>query len=127
MTHNKKGFFAVGKTPLSNNNYGATLGGPVIRNKTFFFGNFDYTRLRSGVLPGFGNTTPTDAFKAGDFSALLTGNQIGTDALGRPIFGGQICCTTRQVNGVSFAIRIPVTRFLPVIRCAARWRPRSPP
>src|SRR6476659_986447 len=76
---NKKGFFAVGKTPLSNNNYGATLGGPVVipklyngRNKTFFFGNFDYTRLRSGVLPVFGNTTPTDAFKAGDFSALLT-------------------------------------------------------
>ena len=101
-TFNKKGFFAVGKTPLSNNNYGATLGGPVIRNKTFFFGNFDYTRLRSGVLPGFGNTTPTDAFKAGDFGALLTGNQIGTDALGRPIFGGQIFnpATTRQVNGV---------------------------
>ena len=99
---NKKGFFAVGKTPLSNNNYGATLGGPVIRNKTFFFGNFDYTRLRSGVLPGFGNTTPTDAFKAGDFGALLTGTQIGTDALGRPIFGGQIFnpATTRQVNGV---------------------------
>ena len=105
---NKKGFFAVGKTPLSNNNYGATLGGPVDpeavqrRNKTFFFGNFDYTRLRSGVLPGFGNTTPTDAFKAGDFGALLTGNQIGTDALGRPIFGGQIFnpATTRLVNGV---------------------------
>src|SRR4029453_13065660 len=82
---NSKGFFAVGKTPLSNNDYGATLGGPVSipkvyngRNKTFFFGNFDYTRLRSGVLPGFGNTTPTDAFKAGDFSALLGGNQIGT-------------------------------------------------
>ena len=101
-TFNKKGFFAVAKTPLSNNNYGATLGGPVIRNKTFFFGNFDYTRLRSGVLPGFGNTTPTDAFKAGDFGALLTGNQIGTDALGRPIFGGQIFnpATTRMENGV---------------------------
>ena len=73
---NSKGFFAVGKTPLSNNDYGATLGGPVVipklyngHNKTFFFGNFDYTRLRSGVLPGFGNTTPTDAFKAGDFGA----------------------------------------------------------
>ena len=101
-TFNKKGFFAVGKTPLSNNNYGATLGGPVIRNKTFFFGNFDYTRLRSGVLPGFGNTTPTDAFKAGDFGSLLTGNQIGTDALGRPLFGGQIFnpATTRLENGV---------------------------
>ncbi len=106
---NKKGYFAVGKTPLSNNNYGATLGGPVTipklydgRGKTFFFGNFDYTRVRSGVLPGFGNTTPTDAFKAGDFGALLTSNQIGTDALGRPIMGGQIFnpATTRLVNGV---------------------------
>jgi hypothetical protein len=106
---NAKGFFAVGKTPLSNNDYGATLGGPVVipklydgHNKTFFFGNFDYTRLRSGVLPGFGNTTPTDDFKAGNFGALLTGNQIGTDALGRPIFAGQIFnpATTRLVNGV---------------------------
>ena len=72
------------------------------RNKTFFFVNYDYTRLRSGVLPGFGNTTPIDAFKNGDFSALLTNNQIATDALGRPIFAGQIFnpATTRLVNGI---------------------------
>src|SRR5690349_19179278 len=104
---NAKGFFAVGKTPLQNDNPGFTLGGPVViphlydgRNKTFFFTNIDYTRLRSGVLPGFGNTTPTDAFKAGDFSALLTTTQIGVDALGRPIFGGQIFnpSSTRLVN-----------------------------
>jgi len=109
---NTNGFFAkkagIGKTPLSNNNYGATLGGPVQlpgydgHNKTFFFVNYDYTRLRSGVLPGFGNTTPTDAFKNGDFGALLTNNQIGVDALGRPIFAGQIFnpATTRLVNGI---------------------------
>jgi hypothetical protein len=102
------------KTPIDNDSFGFTLGGPVVlgkmyngRNKTFFFTNFDWTRLRSGVLPGFGNTTPIDAFKAGDFSALLTGNQIGTDALGRPIFAGQIFnpATTRLVNGV--AVRDP--------------------
>jgi len=105
---NAKGFFAVGKTPLSNNNYGFTMGGPLVipkvydgHNKTFFFANVDYTRLRSGVLPGFGNTTPTDAFKTGDFSALL-GSQIGVDVLGRPILSGQIFnpATTRTVNGV---------------------------
>ena len=109
---NANGFFAkksgIGKSPLSNNNFGATVGGPVElpgyngRNKTFFFFNYDYTRLRSGVLPGFGNTTPIDAFKNGDFSALLTGNQIATDVLGRPIFAGQIFnpATTRLVNGI---------------------------
>ena len=106
---NAKGFFGVGKTPLRNDNFGGVLGGPIVlpklydgRNKTFFFTNFDYTRIRSGVLPGFGNTTPTDAFKAGNFGALLTGAQVGTDALGRPIFNGQIFnpATTRLVNGV---------------------------
>src|SRR5574341_2124511 len=99
---NTKGFFALGDTPLSNNTWGFTLGGPIQKNKTFFFVNADWTRFRSGVLPGFGNTTPIDAFKQGDFSALLTGNQVGTDALGRPIFGGQIFnpATTRVVNGI---------------------------
>jgi hypothetical protein len=110
---NNKGIFAergnIPKTPLRNDNFGATFGGPLVipglydgHNKTFFFTNFDYTRIRNGVLPGFGNTTPTDAFKAGDFSALLTNTQIGTDVLGRPIFQGQIFnpSTTRLVNGI---------------------------
>ena len=106
---NARGFFAIDKTPLRNDNFGGVLGGPVVlgklydgRNKTFFFTNVDYTRIRSGVLPGFGNTTPIQAFRDGDFSALLTGTQVGVDALGRPIMGGQIFNpgTTRLVNGV---------------------------
>ncbi len=58
------------KTPVRNNSFGFTLGGPVVipkvyngHHKTFFFTNLDWTRLRSGVLPGFGNTTPIDAFR----------------------------------------------------------------
>ena len=86
------------KTPLRNNSFGFTLGGPFTipkvyngHNKTFFFVNIDWTRLRSGVLPGFGNTTPTDAFKDGDFSSLLdTTNVIGHDILNRPIYAGEI-------------------------------------
>src|SRR4029077_480600 len=70
---NSQGFFKLPKTPLDNKNWGATLGGPIIKNKTFFFINADWTRFRSGTLEGFGNTTPVDAFKAGNFSALLTG------------------------------------------------------
>ena len=95
---NAAGYFGtLGKTPYRQNNFGFTLGGPVVipkvyngRNKTFFFVNIDWTRFRSGILPGFGNTTPIDAFKAGDFSSLLTTNQIATDALNRPVFAGQI-------------------------------------
>jgi hypothetical protein len=98
----------IEKTPIRNDNFGFTLGGPLVlpgyngRNKTFFFTNVDYTRIRSGTIAGFGNTTPIDAFKNGDFSALLTGEQLGTDALGRPIFRGQIFdpSTTRTVGNI---------------------------
>ena len=48
------------KTPLKNNGFGFTAGGPFVipkvyngRNKTFFFTNIEWTRVREGVLPGF--------------------------------------------------------------------------
>src|SRR5262245_30790689 len=106
---NARGFFPDRASKQRSNAFGFTMGGPVYipkvydgRNKTFFFTNFDWLKFRAGVLPGFGNTTPIDAFKQGDFSALLTGSQVGTDALGRPIMGGQIFDpnTTRNVNGI---------------------------
>lgn len=106
---NARGFFPARASKVRSNAFGFTVGGPVYipkvydgRNKTFFFTNFDWLKFRSGVLPGFGNTTPIDAFKQGDFSALLTGRQVGTDALGRAIMDGQIYdpSSTRQVNGV---------------------------
>jgi hypothetical protein len=110
---NARGFFApapLKKTPIRSNSFGFSAGGPVViphvyngHNKTFFYLNFDWTRFRSGVLPGFGNTTPTDAFKAGDFSSLLdTGTVEGTDALGRPIYKGEIFdpATTTTVGGI---------------------------
>ncbi len=55
---NAKGFFAVGKTPLSNNDYGFTLGGPVVipkvydgHNKTFFFTNYRLHEAPLGCPP----------------------------------------------------------------------------
>jgi hypothetical protein len=98
------------KTPGKNSNYGFTLGGPVWipkvydgRKKTFFFTNLDVLAFRQGILPGFGNTVPIPEIRQGNFSSLLnTANQVGTDALGRPIFDGQIFdpSTTRTENGV---------------------------
>ena len=105
---NARGFFPDRPSKVRSNAYGFTIGGPVYipkiydgRNKTFFFTNVDWLKFRSGHLPGFGNTTPIDAFKRGDFSALLTGRQVGTDVLGRPVMDGAIFDpqSTRLVNG----------------------------
>ncbi len=46
--------------------FGANAGGPIYKNKTFFFA--DYEGLRQGFPVTFTSTVPTDAQKAGDFS-----------------------------------------------------------
>jgi hypothetical protein len=94
------------RPPFRQNQFGAAVGGPIIKNKTFIFGDYQGTRIASsgGIIQnlGYGGfyTIPTQAMVGGDFSQLL-GPQIGTDVLGRPIYSGQIYdpLSTRTVNG----------------------------
>ncbi|MBS1852762.1 MAG: TonB-dependent receptor [Acidobacteria bacterium] len=51
--------------------YGFSLGGPIIKNKTFFFGTFERYTQTDFRLAGAGNNVPTADFLNGDFSALL--------------------------------------------------------
>ena len=77
--------------------FGATIGGPIIKNKLYFFGY--YEGLRQATPATFVGTMPTAGFRTGDFSARL-GAQVGTDDLGRPIHAGEIYnpFSTRQVT-----------------------------
>ncbi|MBI4555937.1 MAG: TonB-dependent receptor [Candidatus Hydrogenedentes bacterium] len=83
-----------------SNDYGFTFGGPIIRDRTFFFFSFEQFR-DTQMVNTQQRTIPTEAFRKGDFSQVLTGRQLGTDPLGRPIMEGQIFdpATTRIVNG----------------------------
>lgn len=105
----------VNTLPLTQNNVGFAVGGPVPKihkwGKTFWFTNYDRFDYHSTVNTGFQNTLPTPAERAGDFSQLLQNPaagcaappcQIGTDALGRPIYYGEIFnpSTTRMVGGI---------------------------
>lgn len=57
------------RDPLKRNQFGGTFGGPVFKDKTFFFGGYQGTRVRSnqGGLNAF---VPTTANLAGDFSNI---------------------------------------------------------
>ena len=41
---------AASRLPLTQSQYGASLGGPIVKNRTFFFSNFEQTRQRTAGL-----------------------------------------------------------------------------
>ena len=57
-----------GKPETRFNNYGGTFGGPIFKEKLFFFGNYDAYRYVSDT-PSYA-TVPTDQEYAGNFSDL---------------------------------------------------------
>src|SRR5712691_8505494 len=67
-----KNFFdRPGKIPeLRQNQFGGSVGGPIIKNKVFFFGDYEGFRLRSGQT--FVSTVPTLAMRTGNFAGLNT-------------------------------------------------------
>ena len=99
-------FDAFGQQPYKRNQFGFTLGGPIIKNKTFFFGDYEGLRNRQGlpqpsVVPTQGPGQPNEI--AGDFSAFLTStpamaidasgnptNQTALDCSGNPTYVGEI-------------------------------------
>jgi hypothetical protein len=54
--------------PLRLNQFGGTFGGPLQRNRTFAFFNYEGQRVRRSVTKTF--TVPTEAMRRGDFSGL---------------------------------------------------------
>ncbi len=95
--------FATRKAPTVHNLYGGTIGGPIRRNKTFFFADYEGLKDRRGDLTR--NTIPTMDFRRGDLSAAtstiydpLTGRPDGT---GRAPFADK---------------RIPDSRISPIAR-----------
>jgi hypothetical protein len=87
------GYFAA-KTPVERQNeFGATLGGPILKNRIFFFFNYDGYRFNQGANPSYYNI-PTEAERNGDFSALLSQGEIIYDPATTSCAPDGIC--TRQ-------------------------------
>ena len=63
-----RNFLASAVEPLKQNQFGGTFGGPLRRNRDFFFGYYEGFRNRAGVTQSA--TVPSDAQRAGDFSGM---------------------------------------------------------
>ncbi len=95
---NANNYFAklnhIPKAPLIQNQFGATLGGPIRRDKTFFFFGYDGTRAHSAVLST--TTLPTALEIGGDFNDADNHLPAGTlPKIYDPTTGAQFSC-----NGV---------------------------
>jgi len=70
-----KNYFATSPNPLKQNQFGATIGGPILKGKLFYFGSYQGTRQNTATN-GLNAQVPTQAERNGDFSALLPGTVL---------------------------------------------------
>lgn len=80
------------KPDVQANSFGGSLGGPILRNRTFFFGAYEGVRRPNETT--LSQIVPPDAFRRGDLSSL--GRQLLNPFTGQPFANNQI-----PVNPVS--------------------------
>ena len=120
--HTKK---ELGPIPfLRYNNFGGAIGGPILKNKMFFYFNYDQV-VNHGNSSGF-DSLPTDAMIGGDFTLAglnqifdPRGQTILTDAGGNPY-------PVRQSFASEYGANIiPTSRFDPVAANFQKFYPTA--
>jgi hypothetical protein len=78
-------------TAYHENIFGATLGGPIVKNKLFLFADAEGTRISIFSPQQPDQTVPTDAMRNGDFSEMLNpANTVGQGSITLYKTGGNI-------------------------------------
>jgi hypothetical protein len=107
---NARNFFAnptATKPEFTRNQFGASAGAPVIRNKLFVFLNYEGNRQRQDQIVS--TQVFTAAQKTGNFASRL-GAVVGQDDLGRSVAAGQIFdlySVSRLPNGAAIRDAFP--------------------
>jgi hypothetical protein len=113
-------YFTQSVQPLKQNQFGATFGGPIVRDKTFFFGYYEGFRNRQGeTVPA---TVPSAAESTGNFAELCTSIGASID----PTTG---MCSNPQGQLTFFGTPVPfnqMTLFTPIDPTAANVLPFFP-
>ncbi len=107
---NAKSYFSTTQDSLKRNQFGGTIGGPIVSNKLFFFGGYQGTQTHQQT----NNVTaivPTQAVLNGDWTAFDSAGCEPSGAsktLGGPFVGDQINPTLYNSSAVALAKYLPV-------------------
>lgn len=107
--------FNLTKTPLSHNIYGGTIGGPIVRNKFFYFGSWEHLRDRRGSNVSY--AVPTAKMRAGDFSEVAAA--YPAFRLYNPLTGGSGGTGREQFGN----FQIPAALISPIAKSAMGYYP----
>ena len=102
-----RNYFSTDRARFDQNQFGGTLGGPIKKDKSFFFMDYQGTRMTEGLATGL-ISVPAIAERAGDLSGIahsLTGVVNGqswadslSQRLGYPVFPGEAYYTSGCVS-----------------------------
>lgn len=110
---NAKPFFAANRDNLKRNQFGGTIGAPIVKNKLFVFGGYQGTRLRTAP-PTSTVFVPNQAVLAGDFSVFSSPTCGKTRPLidpltSAPFPNGQIPTSRFNQQALNFLKYVPVS------------------
>ena len=130
-----RNFYSPTEAVLHQNQFGATGGGPILRDKLFFFTDYQGTRMVNGLDSGV-ITVPSAQDQAGnlsDVASLLTGTVDGaawantlTQTLGYPVTSGEAYYTpgcTTSAQCVLPNATIPQSAFSAPAKADAKYIP----
>ena len=106
---NARDFFATSRDSLKRNQFGGTVGGPVRKDKLFFFAGYQGTIVRSNP-PTTVNTVATQDMLNGNFTAFASAACQGTNkTLGAPFVNNQVPASLLNQQALNFLKHVPVS------------------
>ena len=110
-----RNYFSPLRGAYRQNQYGGTIGGPIRRDKVFYFLDYQGTRQTQGIDTGE-ISVPSNADRTGDLSDLVdsNGNSLLTGTVGGPYFANLL---TQKLGYAVYAGRALLLQRLLADRC----------